>query len=155
VLDRNGYVLDHTTINWKKYSKNYFPFKLRQRIGDDNSLGILKFNFNNKYGVYMHDTDNRRLFARENRALSHGCVRLEKFFDFASFLIRDDSLRYPIDSLKADLLKEEQKQVNLRKPIPIYINYYTVEVDDYMELHFFIDIYGKDERMMKALKRKK
>ncbi|HEX8516621.1 MAG TPA: L,D-transpeptidase family protein [Bacteroidia bacterium] len=153
VLDRNGYVID-TMINWKRYSKNYFPFKLRQRIGDDNSLGILKFNFNNKYGVYMHDTDNRRLFARENRALSHGCVRLEKFFDFAKFLVRDDSLRYPVDSLSADLSREVQKQVNLRKPIPIYINYYTVEVDEFMEIHFFNDIYGRDEKMLKELKLK-
>jgi murein L,D-transpeptidase YcbB/YkuD len=153
VLDRNGYVID-TPINWKRYSKNYFPFKLRQRIGDDNSLGILKFNFNNKYGVYMHDTDNRRLFARENRALSHGCVRLEKFFDFAKFLVRDDSLKYPVDSLAADLSREVQKQVNLKKPVPIYINYFTVEVDEYMEIHFFIDIYRKDEKMMKALIKK-
>jgi murein L,D-transpeptidase YcbB/YkuD len=154
VLDRNGYVID-TMVNWKRYSKNYFPFKLRQRIGDDNSLGILKFNFNNKYGVYMHDTDSRRLFARENRSLSHGCVRLEKFYDFAKYLIREDSVHYPVDSLNADLSREQQKQVNLKKPIPIYINYYTVEVDDYMEVHFFIDIYGRDEKMLRALKAKK
>lgn len=154
VLDRNGYVID-TMINWRRYNNNYFPFRIRQRIGDDNSLGILKFNFNNKYGVYMHDTDARRLFARENRSLSHGCVRLEKFFDFAKFLVRDDSVRYPVDSLKADLSREVQKQVNLRRPIAIYINYYTVEVDDYMELHFFNDIYEKDERMLMALRRGK
>ncbi|MCW3105489.1 MAG: ErfK/YbiS/YcfS/YnhG family protein [Bacteroidetes bacterium] len=154
VLDRNGYVID-TMINWKKYSKNYFPFKIRQRIGDENSLGILKFNFNNKYGVYMHDTDNRRLFARENRALSHGCVRLEKFFDFAKFLVREDSVKYPVDSLRADLSREQQKQVNLRRPIAIYINYYTVEVDEHMEIHFFNDIYAKDEKMLKALRKEK
>jgi murein L,D-transpeptidase YcbB/YkuD len=152
VLDRNGYVID-TMINWKKYSKNYFPFRIRQRIGEDNSLGILKFNFNNKYGVYMHDTDNRRLFGRETRALSHGCVRLEKFYDFAKFLIREDSIHYPVDSLNADLLVQEQKQINVKKPIAIYINYYTVEVDEYNELHFFTDIYMRDEKMLKALKK--
>lgn len=154
VLDRNGYVID-TMINWKKYSANYFPFRLRQRIGDDNSLGILKFNFHNKYGVYMHDTDNRKLFTRENRALSHGCVRLENFFDFAKFLIRDDSLNYPVDSLSADLGREVQKQVNLKRPVSIYIKYFTVEVDQYDELHFFNDIYKRDEKMLKSLKQKK
>lgn len=153
VLDRNGYVID-TPINWKRYNKNYFPFRLRQRIGEDNSLGILKFNFHNKYGVYMHDTDNRRLFNRENRALSHGCVRLEKFFEFAKFLVRDDSLLYPVDSLKADLRREIQKQINLKKPIPIYINYYSAEVDEYGELHFFNDVYGRDEKMILELKKK-
>jgi murein L,D-transpeptidase YcbB/YkuD len=111
VLDGNNNVVDASKIKWKKYSKTYFPWKLRQRIGDDNSLGILKFNFNNKHGVYMHDTDNRKLFGREMRAMSHGCVRLEKFIDFAGFLIRDDSIKYPIDSLKSDLLKEQQKYV--------------------------------------------
>jgi murein L,D-transpeptidase YcbB/YkuD len=154
VLDRNGYVID-TMINWKRYSKNYFPFKIRQRIGEENSLGILKFNFNNKYGVYMHDTDSRRLFARENRALSHGCVRLDKFYAFAKFLVRDDSVSYPVDSLNADLSREVQKQINLKKPIPIYINYYTVEVDEYMEILFFNDIYGRDEKMLRALLKKK
>jgi murein L,D-transpeptidase YcbB/YkuD len=153
VIDRNGYVVE-TPINWKKYNDNYFPFKLRQRIGDDNSLGILKFNFNNKYGVYMHDTDNHKLFSWENRAMSHGCVRVEKFFDFAKFLVRDDSILYPVDSLIADLGREVQKQINMKKPVPVYINYYTAEVDEYGELHFFNDVYGRDEKMLMGLRKK-
>ncbi len=150
VLDRHNRVVD-TVIKWKRYTKNYFPWKLRQRMGDDNSLGILKFNFENKYGVYLHDTDNRRLFNREMRALSHGCVRLEKFMDFAKFLIRDDSINYPLDSLKMDLLKEEQKYVYIKHPIAIYINYFTTEVEENNELFFFIDVYKRDEKMLKAL----
>lgn len=150
VLDYRNRVVE-TPINWKKYSKNYFPWKLRQRTGDENSLGILKFNFENKYGVYLHDTDNRRLFKREMRAMSHGCVRLERFIDFAKFLIRDDEKHYPLDSLKMDLLKEEQKYVYIKHPIPIYINYFTTEVDDNDELFFFIDVYKKDEKMLKSL----
>jgi len=151
VLDGNNRVVDPSIIKWKKYSINYFPWKLRQRIGDDNSLGILKFNFNNKYGVYMHDTDNRKLFAREMRALSHGCVRLEKFIDFATFLIRDDSIKYPVDSLKADLLKEQQKYVYIKRPIPVYFNYFTVETSNDYPILFFIDMYRRDEKMLKAL----
>ena len=150
VLDRHNRVVD-TAINWKRYTKNYFPWKLRQRMGDDNSLGILKFNFDNKYGVYLHDTDNHRLFNREMRALSHGCVRLESYLHFARFLIRDDSVNYPLASLKMDLLKEEQKYVYIKRPIPIYINYFTTEVDDNNELFFFIDVYNRDEKMLNAL----
>lgn len=153
VLDKNNRVVDPKNINWKKYNKNYFPWKLRQSIGEDNALGILKFNFENKYGVYMHDTDNRKLFAREMRSLSHGCVRLEKFIDFAQFLIRDDSIKYPVDSLMADLVKEKQKYVYIRHPLPVYINYFTAEVNESAELHFFIDIYRRDEKMLKALYR--
>ena len=151
VLDGNNKIVDPKKINWKKYTKTYFPWRLRQRIGDDNSLGILKFNFENKYGVYLHDTDNRKLFNREMRAMSHGCVRLEKFMDFAKFLIRDDSVKYPMDSFMMDLLMEKQKYVYLKHPIPIYINYFTTEVDEYNELHFYIDVYKRDEKMLKSL----
>ena len=151
VLNNYGEIITYTPINWKKYSKTYFPFRLRQRMGDDNSLGILKFNFENKYGVYLHDTDGRRLFKREMRALSHGCIRLEKFIDFAHFIIRDDSVRYPFDSLKMDLLKEEQKYVYALKPLPIYVNYFSAEVNDEGELFFFLDVYRRDEKMLKAL----
>lgn len=155
VLDKNNEEVDPSTINWKKYSKTYFPWKLRQAIGEDNSLGILKFNFENKYGVYMHDTDNRRLFGREMRALSHGCCRLEKFMDFAQFLIRDDSIKYPVDSLMTDISRQQQKYVYLKKPIVIYLTYFTAETDDYNELHFFIDVYKRDEKMLISLRRKK
>ena len=152
VINGYGEVITYQPINWKKYSKTYFPFRLRQRMGDDNSLGILKFNFENKYGVYLHDTDGRRLFKREMRALSHGCIRLEKFIDLARFLVRDDSVKYPFDSLKVDLLKDQQKYVYLRHPVPIYVNYFTAEVDTTGETFFFMDIYRKDEKMLKALK---
>ena len=155
VLGAGNTPIDPSTIKWKRYSKTYFPWKLRQQIGDDNSLGILKFNFDNKYGVYMHDTDNRRLFGREMRALSHGCVRLDKFFDFAKFLVRDDSVKYPVDSLKADLGREQQKYVYAKRPITIYINYFTNEVDEYNEIHFFIDVYKRDEKMLRSIKKEK
>ena len=153
VLDGNNQVVDHSNIKWKKYTKTYFPWRLRQNIGEDNSLGILKFNFENKYGVYMHDTDSRRLFNREMRAMSHGCCRLEKFMDFAKFLIRDDSVKYPVDSLYADAAKSVQKYVYLKKPIVLYITYFTAETDDYCELKYFIDVYKRDQKMMRALRR--
>ncbi len=150
VLDRNRTIIT-SPINWNKYSKNNFPFHLRQRIGEDNSLGILKFNFNNTYGIYLHDTNNHKLFKKQNRAMSHGCIRLEEYGNFAKFLIRDDSARYPLDSLNVDLLKEKQKYVYLKRPIPIYINYFTAEVDNNNELFYFIDVYKRDEEMIKVL----
>jgi murein L,D-transpeptidase YcbB/YkuD len=151
VLNGANQVVDPSSINWKRYSKTYFPWKLRQAIGEDNSLGVLKFNFENKYGVYMHDTDNRRLFNREMRALSHGCCRLEKFMDFAEFLIRDDSIKYPVDSFLVDLTREKQKYVYARHPVTLYINYFTAEVDEWGGLFLFLDVYKRDEKMIKAL----
>ena len=141
-------------VSWKKYNKNYFPFKIRQRIGDDNALGILKFYFTNKKGVYMHDTDNRSLFNLENRALSHGCIRLEKFIDLAKYLIKDDSINYPLNSFKHDLLLEKQKYVYIKHPLPLYTNYFTVEVNKYGETIYLIDVYKRDEKMLNALRTK-
>jgi murein L,D-transpeptidase YcbB/YkuD len=154
VLNEFNQVVDYTVIDWSLYNDTIFPWRLRQRMGDDNSLGILKFNFKNKYGVYLHDTDNRRLFNKEMRALSHGCIRLEKFIYLADFLIRDDSVRYPPDSLKYDLLQEKQKYIYLRKPIAIYTNYFTAEVDEWGNLFLFNDIYGYDKKMLTALYKK-
>jgi murein L,D-transpeptidase YcbB/YkuD len=151
VLNGFNQVVDPSYVIWKKYNEKFFPWRLRQKTGDENSLGILKFNFQNKFGVYMHDTDNRRLFNREMRAMSHGCVRLERFIDFAKFLIREDSLKYPVDSLTADLSREKQKYVYMRKPIPVYINYFTAEVNEHGQLFFFIDVYGRDEKMLRSL----
>lgn len=151
VLNNFNQVVDPKYVNWKKYTEKFFPWRLRQKTGDENSLGILKFNFQNKYGVYMHDTDNRRLFNREMRAMSHGCVRVDKFLDFAKFLIREDSVKYPVDSLLVDLDMEKQKYIYMRRPIPVYIDYFTAEVNDRGELFFFIDVYGRDDKMKKAL----
>ena len=75
--------------------------------------------------------------------------------DFAQFLIRDDSIKYPIDSLNADILKAQQKYVYIKHPIPLYINYFTAEIDEYSELHFFIDVYKRDEKMMRSLYKRK
>lgn len=151
VLNAYNQPVNPSYINWKKYKEDFFPWRLRQATGIDNSLGILKFNFSNKFGVYMHDTDHRNLFGKEMRALSHGCIRLEKFVDLAKYLIREDSVKYPLDSLLHDLTYEKQKYVYIRNPIPIYITYFTAEINDLGELFFFYDVYAYDEKMRKAL----
>jgi murein L,D-transpeptidase YcbB/YkuD len=154
VLDRNNNVVDPSTINWKKYSKNNLPYRFRQREGEDNSLGVMKFNFNNKHGVYMHDTNSKQYFGRDVRALSHGCMRLEKYMDLATFLIRDDSLKYKPDSLLTYLDKKEKKQINLKKPLKIYVKYFTCEADSAGNVIFYTDIYKKDEQLKKLLYQK-
>jgi murein L,D-transpeptidase YcbB/YkuD len=151
VMDWHGNILDPKTINWKRYTEKYLPFRFRQREGEDNSLGLMKFNFNNKFGVYLHDTNSKKYFKRDVRALSHGCMRLENYMELARYLIRNDSVKYPYDSLLTDILKEQQKQVNLKKPIPIYTKYFSAVVDDEKGLMLFMDIYRKDEQMEKIL----
>lgn len=150
VLGAKDKVLDYTKIPWKKYTKDYLPVRFRQRIGEENSLGVVKFNFNNPFGVYLHDTNSKRYFKTSSRAQSHGCIRLENFIDFADFLIRDDSVHYTHDSLQVYFAKQEQRKIKLRKALPIYTRYYTAQADS-LGLKLYIDVYRKDEEMMNLI----
>jgi len=150
VIGKNNEVLDYTKLPWKKYSKNYLPVRFRQRIGEENSLGILKFNFYNPYGVYLHDTNSKRYFKTSSRAQSHGCIRLEQFTQLADFLIRDDSLHYTYDSLQQYFSIQQQRKINLKNRLPIYTRYYTSHADS-TGLKLYLDIYRKDEELMKLL----
>ncbi|MCC7301018.1 MAG: L,D-transpeptidase family protein [Bacteroidia bacterium] len=154
VIDWNGRVVeDYRRINWKKYGEKTLPYKFRQLEGEENSLGLVKFFFNNKQGVYLHDTNSRKLFKRNVRALSHGCMRLEEYLAFAEFLVRDDSVKIPKDTLHAWFGRSEQRIVKLKKPVNIYIRYFTTEVLDWNRLVLYPDIYDLDAKMIRVLYR--
>lgn len=150
VIGKRDTVLDYTKIPWRRYTKDYLPVRFRQRIGEENSLGVVKFNFYNPYGVYLHDTNSKRYFKTSSRAQSHGCIRLENFIDFADFLVRDDSLNYPQDSLHLYLITPVQRKIKLKKALPVYTRYYTAHADS-TGLKLYIDVYRKDEEMMKLI----
>lgn len=150
-VDYKGRVMDISKMKWKKYSKEYLPFKFRQRIGGDNSLGICKFNFHNKYGIYMHDTNSKKYFKTFYRYQSHGCIRLERFIETAKFLIRDDTLRLPYDTLMRYFETPIQRQIHIKKAVPIYVKYYTARASDSTGLSLYIDIYRRDENFLKVL----
>jgi L,D-transpeptidase YcbB len=138
-------------LNWRRFNRDYLPIKFRQRIGNENSLGICKFNFPNKYGVYLHDTNSKRYFKTFYRYQSHGCIRLEKFTDLARFLIRDDTLKIPYDTLDVYFARQQQQQINMRKPLPLYVRYFSASADSSLKLNLYLDIYRKDEAMAKML----
>ena len=108
LVSYEGETIDPYSVDWTKYSKG-IPWKVVQGSGDDNALGVFKFNFNNPYSVYLHDTNQRYLFKNANRALSHGCVRVEKWQDLANYIAGLDSLAmknnqpaaYNADSIKS------------------------------------------------------
>jgi murein L,D-transpeptidase YcbB/YkuD len=143
VVDRNDSVLDPRKINWRRLNKNHFPYQIKQREGDDNSLGVIKFNFRNKYSVYLHDTNVRWMFGKSNRALSHGCVRVKEWEKFADFLIRNDSLKYPADTLKAWVARQEKHVISGFHKLPLFIRYFSCEGKD-GKIRFYEDIYDED-----------
>jgi len=150
VLDWNNKVVDPKTIKWSKYNKTNLPYKFRQQEGGDNSLGVIKFMFNNPFGVYLHDTNSKKLFGKEIRALSHGCVRMENPWALADYLIKDDK-HYTTDSLFTYFEKEQKKTIPLHKPLSLYINYFTAEVDEDGKLFFYTDIYELDKKMVRNI----
>jgi murein L,D-transpeptidase YcbB/YkuD len=146
VVDKNDSIIHPDSINWKRLNKNYFPYLLKQRQGDDNSLGVLKFNFPNKYAVYLHDTNARWLFGQSNRALSHGCVRVKEFQRLANFLVRNDSVRYHPDTLRSWIKRQEKHVVSGFQRVPIYLRYFSTEAKQ-GRLVFHDDIYGEDKAL--------
>lgn len=143
VVDKNDSIIAPDSINWFRLNKKYFPYLLKQREGDDNSLGVIKFNFRNKYSVYLHDTNARWLFSKTNRALSHGCVRVQQWQKLSDYLVKNDSLRYKPDTLAAWMKRKEKHTVNFSRKIPIFIRYFTCEAED-GKVVFFDDVYAED-----------
>lgn len=153
LVDYHGQVVDPYSIKWSKY-KNGIPWKVVQGSGDDNALGIFKFNFSNPYSVYLHDTNQRYLFANSDRALSHGCVRVQKWEELAFFITKNDSLAAPKghkisyneDSIKTWIANEDRKSIMVKKKLPLYIEYFTCEATK-NNIAFYKDIYNKDQEL--------
>jgi L,D-transpeptidase YcbB len=148
LADYQGNEIDPATVDWSKYEKS-IPYRVIQGSGDDNALGVIKFNFPNRHSVYLHDTNQRHLFSKEKRALSHGCVRVESWDTLAYYLLDQDTSSVnatPIDSLQTWLALKEKHVVPLRNRVPLFIRYFTCETED-GNLVMHEDIYGEDRRL--------
>jgi murein L,D-transpeptidase YcbB/YkuD len=116
----------------------------RQRPGPNNALGQIKLVMPNPFSVYIHDTPSKALFARPVRALSHGCIRTEAPFDLAAALLAGQPAweRQDIDRI---LAAGDTYKVPLATPTPVYVLYFTAEVDSSGKLSIFPDLYGRDK----------
>ncbi len=151
LVNGKGETVDGNDINWARYTKG-IPFKVMQNSGDDNALGIMKFNFSNPYAVYLHDTNQRYLFKNAARALSHGCVRVQEWEKLAFYIARNDSmnvrngdsLRYTTDSIKNWLAVKENRRIGVKNKVSLFIRYFTCEGKN-GKIKFYDDIYGEDK----------
>ena len=114
-----------------------------------NALGRVKFMFPNKYMVYLHDTPSKGLFARSERAFSHGCVRTENPFQLAELLLAKQGW----DRAQIDQVLESKKttRVNLETPMPVMLLYWTAEADEDGTMHFRKDFYDRDAAVIEGL----
>jgi murein L,D-transpeptidase YcbB/YkuD len=124
--------------------------KVRQRPGPENSLGLVKFVFPNSFSIYMHDTPAKNLFQEEQRAFSHGCIRVARARDLAVAILKDDKNWTP-EKIDAAMNRGVEKTYKLKTKIPVYIGYFTAWVDRDGTIHFYNDIYGHDDRLSELL----
>ena len=122
---------------------------VRQPPGERNALGRIKFMFPNQHAVYLHDTPSRALFGNEKRAYSHGCVRVDQPFKLAEVLLGRDS-GWSEERVKS-LVGGAERTVNLSKPLPIHIMYFTAVADESGNVQLKDDIYGYSRRVKGAL----
>lgn len=154
-------VVDSTSIDWKNMTPRNFTYYIRQLPGPDNALGVVKFPLTNPWAIYMHDTNERNLFVESKRHRSSGCVRLEQPLDLAAYLLRDqpgwslDEIKNFVPLDKPVNTVELDKKVYLKKAMPVYFMYLTVEKTEEGKLRFVDDVYGQDTRLSKALQNKK
>lgn len=140
-----------TSINWNRYGPGNFPFRLRQRPGPNNALGQVKYMFPNKFNVYMHDTPSKSLFSRAERAFSHGCVRLSRPLEFAPpVLAAGGVVGWDMNRVNQVVGSGKRTVVNLEKPLPVHITYFTAWVDQGIP-NFRADVYEQDEKLIAAL----
>ncbi|MGA9269377.1 MAG: L,D-transpeptidase family protein [Lutimonas sp.] len=150
VMDRNGKILNASTIDWSQYSRGNFPFIIRQKAGPWNALGEVKFIFPNKYSVYLHDTPSRSLFERQDRAFSHGCIRTEDKWGLLMSLM-DDPEVWNMEKINEILESGETTKIDLPEPINIYLVYLTAAADKENNLYFFKDVYKRDDKVAREL----
>jgi murein L,D-transpeptidase YcbB/YkuD len=126
-------------------TRNGLPV-IRQLPGPGNALGNVKFLFPNNYNIYLHDTPAKFYFDQRVRAFSHGCVRIEKPFGLAKYLLRNDTA-WTDRAIMAAMNSGREQWVTLPRTVPVFLTYFTCWVDSHHRIQFREDIYGHDERM--------
>lgn len=175
VYHKDRLVADPDTIQWAKYRREKLPFRFKQGSGSMNALGKFKFIFDSGSSIYLHDTNNKNGFRMSNRAISHGCVRVERPLEFAERLVNNrsvyDQLRMevglaPVDTnlngvykkklaLKNDTLKVYKVKpawFTLKRPVALLINYKTAWWQN-GTMQYRADIYDLDESLWGAMKK--
>jgi len=139
-----------TQVTAEDFAKDSFPYTLRQRGGPKNALGRMKFMMPNPYAIYLHDTQSKSHFTLDDRAFSHGCIRLSHPERLARLLLDLDghSKEYIADALKT----KSTHRVVFRQPIPTHLTYMTTWVDENDFLHRRADIYKHDASLLDALR---
>lgn len=141
-------IQDSETIDWDTADIDQYSFQ--QQPGPENALGKIKFLFNNESSVYLHDTPLQKIFNQPMRAVSHGCVRVQKPLELAYTLFGKEK-KYELIKRAMETGYPRAKFIDLPKQIPIRLNYYTVGIDDHNNVRYYKDIYNLDPILYHAI----
>ena len=134
----------------KSHNMEWNNGEVRQLPGKNNSLGLVKFMFPNSNDIYLHDSPAKSLFNKEDRALSHGCVRVGKARELALLILKEDKGWSP-EKIDAAMNAGKESVYTLKSKIPVYIGYFTAWVDEQGQINFYKDIYERDDRLATLL----
>lgn len=144
VYTSDGRQIDPRSVDWREVkASGYFPYRLKQDAGPENALGPMKLDFQNDHAVFIHGTSAPKLFAKQDRFFSSGCVRVDDPLGLAAFLLRDDPswTRERVD----DVVKGGKTTfAKLQRPIPVHFVYMTAWVDEGGMANFRNDVYKRD-----------
>ncbi|WP_417347688.1 L,D-transpeptidase family protein [Ferrimonas sp.] len=142
VYDRQGEQVQYSAEQWQQAASGRFPYRLSQRPGDENALGRYKFHLTNSKAIYLHDTPEKQLFDRSRRALSSGCVRVEG----ADLLARQLAFEGEVDLKRFNHARGlgETRWFRLKRPLPVYMVYWSAWVAADGVAHYRRDIYHQD-----------
>jgi len=149
VIDRSGREVSPWTVDWSRY-RNSVPYQLVQDPGPDNSLGLVKIMFPNPYLVYLHDSPAKSLYDRDERAFSSGCIRVAKPLELTELVLNDPE-RWNAAAIQTAIATGKTRTVNLAKPVPVLILYWTAQPTPDGQIMFRNDVYGRDAPTLAAL----
>lgn len=150
ITDRRGQRVDRAAVDFTQFTPQNFPFSMSQAPSGDNALGLVKFMFPNAHNIYLHDTPSKSLFKREIRAFSHGCIRVGRPFDFAYALLARQS-DDPEALFKANLKSGAETTLNLERPVPVHLVYFTAWPTPKGQITYRRDVYGRDAKIFEAM----
>ncbi|MDY7395496.1 L,D-transpeptidase family protein [Aureibaculum sp. 2210JD6-5] len=151
VIGEGSEKIDPTTVDWSEVNRSNFNYRFRQQGGGINALGYVKFIFPNKDAIYLHDTPSKSHFNREIRAYSHGCIRVQNALDLADYLLEKDNNRFTMDTVRTYIKKKKEKWMPMKKNLPVFLYYISVEADSDGKITFYKDIYKEDKKLIRSL----
>jgi L,D-transpeptidase YcbB len=149
VVDGERVEVDPLSVDWRAVGRERFPYIVRQDAGAANALGRIKFIMPNTEDIFMHDTPDRYLFGRPERALSSGCIRLERPLDLLDVTL-EGTAGWDRARATAVLASRATTSIPLARPLPVRLHYTTVVVEG-TEVRVRPDIYGLDEAYARAM----